>query len=431
MLRRFLTFAVLVVVAATSALAVPAVAPADGGEYRETEYRADVELRGSWTFHRKEAYGDRQVDEVTANLEFTAKASMEYVLFRNGELVTPERWAVPTVESTGSAVRKETRPKPGDNDVLETITTTCDGVANAALRTELRAAPGSADSAGMVVRLVSGVTVGVGSCGERVEGSPAIDNPYSPIGGDVFDKTIQMPHEVIGFGEITEFLSAGSSQKSPAVCPGKDAFTDECTFTWTATVKFVRTGGDVYDPAQDKPKPPPPPPPTPPIDPRADAISRAVAQYVVDNPTPIDPRADAIRRAVEQYGKNMYDDPRAQIISDAVAQYGRYVEMELGCTGGCAGTGVITAGGGAGGGSVPGGGGAKPRAFSAADRARKVVARVKFTVPAGKPRKIRVRIPAKARRALARSSRATMKVTLKARRGGPTSTRTLVVRRGR
>ncbi|HEX2087163.1 MAG TPA: hypothetical protein VHF89_15890, partial [Solirubrobacteraceae bacterium] len=312
MLRRRLTAAiVLAATAAAVAMAVPAAAPAQ--QYRETDYRADIVVDGEWTYHRKEAYGDRRVDEVTASVNFTARASIEYVLFRNGVLATPERWAPSTVTSSGSAIRKETRPKVGDDRVLETITSNCDAGALGAMPAQLRAGTSTPGHAGIVVRLTSSVSIGMGGCGDRVGGSPMIDDPYSPIGGGVFDKSIQMPHEAIGFGEITELLQAGSTQRSPAVCPGHDAFTDECTFNWTATVKFVRTGGDVYDPAQQPPPPPPPPPSG--VDPRAEAISAAVAQYARENPTPVDPRAEAISHAVEQYGKNMYDDPRAQIIS--------------------------------------------------------------------------------------------------------------------
>jgi hypothetical protein len=426
--RRLLPATALIAAVAASALAVPASAPAE--QYRETEYRADIEVKGEWSFHRKEAYGDRQVDEVTASANFTSKASIEYILFRNGVLITPERWAPPTVTTDGSAIRKETRPKPGDTHVLETITSNCDAGAVGALPAQLRPGTNTAGHVGLVMRLTASIGISAGDCGERIGGSPMADNPYSPIGGDTFDKSIQLPNEVIGFGEITEFLQAGSTQKSPAVCPGKDAFTDECTFTWTATVKFVRTGGDLYDPAQQPPPPPPPPPSNvnTGMDPRAEAISAAVAQYAAENPTPVDPRAEAISHAVEEYGKHMYDDPRAQIISDAVEQYSRYVELELGCTNGCSGTGEIT---------PVAGGGAKPRAaggpvvFAAAKSKAKPIARVKFTVPAGGPRKIRVKLSAKARAALKRVHRATMKVTLKAKKGGPTSTRTLVLRRAR
>lgn len=56
------------------------------------------------------------------------------------------------------------------------------------------------------------------------------------------------------------------------------------------------------------------------IDPRGEAISHAVAQYGVDENGGVDPRAEAISRAVEQYGQQILD-PRAEAISAAVAQY--------------------------------------------------------------------------------------------------------------
>jgi hypothetical protein len=54
------------------------------------------------------------------------------------------------------------------------------------------------------------------------------------------------------------------------------------------------------------------------FDPRAQAISDAVAQYGI---LPVDPRAEAISKAVAQYYADNPVDPRVQAISDAVAQY--------------------------------------------------------------------------------------------------------------
>lgn len=56
------------------------------------------------------------------------------------------------------------------------------------------------------------------------------------------------------------------------------------------------------------------------IDPRGEAVSHAVDQYVVDENGGVDPRAEAISWAVEQYGKDRLD-PRAEALSHAVAQY--------------------------------------------------------------------------------------------------------------
>ena len=64
-----------------------------------------------------------------------------------------------------------------------------------------------------------------------------------------------------------------------------------------------------------------------PIDPRAAAIAQAVAQY---KPKPLDPRAEAISRAVEQYvGPSAPPDPRAEAISRAVDQYPHAVAKDI------------------------------------------------------------------------------------------------------
>ncbi len=54
------------------------------------------------------------------------------------------------------------------------------------------------------------------------------------------------------------------------------------------------------------------------LDPRAQAIADAVAQYGI---IPVDPRADAISKAVAQYYANDPVDPRVEAVADAVAQY--------------------------------------------------------------------------------------------------------------
>ncbi len=54
------------------------------------------------------------------------------------------------------------------------------------------------------------------------------------------------------------------------------------------------------------------------LDPRAQAIADAVAQYGM---IPVDPRADAISKAIAQYYAADPVDPHVQAVSDAVAQY--------------------------------------------------------------------------------------------------------------
>jgi hypothetical protein len=89
------------------------------------------------------------------------------------------------------------------------------------------------------------------------------------------------------------------------------------------------------------------------------------------------------------------------------------VELELGCSNGCNGTAVITPGS---------GGGARPRAVAAA--ARRPVARIRFKVKAGPARTIRLKVSAKARRALKRAGGGRITITLKPK-SGPAARTTL------
>ena len=224
----------------------------------------------------------------------------------------------------------------------------------------------------------------------------------------MFDAQFSLPHEAIGMGKIIQNVYASPANRSPQFCPGKDAHTTACGFNWTGQLTFTKVGEWQYGietPGQE--------PPTPPYDPRAEAISQAVAQY--GQTAPVDPRAEAISRAVEQYGKEPVD-PRAQIISDAVEQYGRELRLEVGCSGGCTGTAVISPGA-----------AATPRAYAAA---RKALAKLRFKVPAGKPRVVRIKLTPKARAALRRARKARVQITLKPK-SGPTRKTTLRLRRVR
>jgi hypothetical protein len=230
----------------------------------------------------------------------------------------------------------------------------------------------------------------------------------------VFDATFSLPYEAIGMGKVIQNLGATETHRSPAYCPGSEAYTTSCEFTWSAQLTFTKVAdyqynGDDYAP---------PPATGTGVDPRAEAISHAVEQYGRD--LPVDPRADAISKAVEQYGKEPVRDVRAEIISWAVEQYGKSVEMELGCSNGCAGTAVITPGAGA-------SGGAKPRAFMAA-AARRAVAKIRFKVKAGPPRKVHLKLPAKARKALRKAGGGRLVLTLRPKKGGPTVRRTLALK---
>jgi hypothetical protein len=228
-------------------------------------------------------------------------------------------------------------------------------------------------------------------------------------GRHTYDSQFSFPREAIGMGKVVQLITLPVRGR---ICPNNiHAGMDVCLLDVEAKVTFTKVDEWVADDGT----PADPLPPAPPVDPRAEAISNAVAQYGKDL-APSDPRADAISNAVAQYGKEPPRDPRAEIISNAVRQYGRKLELRVGCSGGCRGTAVVSTGG------------AAPR--SGAPPARKVVGRVTFRVAAGKPRRVRLTLPAKARRALARAGRAWVTVTLEPK-NGPKAARTLELRRGR
>ena len=223
-------------------------------------------------------------------------------------------------------------------------------------------------------------------------------------GKHTYETSFTFPREAIGMGKVVQLIDLPVRGR---ICPNNiHGGMDWCMLDIEAKLTFTEIDEWVDDDGTpvDQPKPPPPPPPAPEPKPTPE-------------PEPWDPRADAISQAVAQYGRQPVRDVRAEIISDAVQWYVRRVELELGCSGGCKGTAVIRAGGTA------------PRAVATA-ASRKVVGRIRFRVPAGAPRKVRLRLPAKARRALRRAGRATRTVTLRPQ-DGPAATRTLELRRPR
>jgi hypothetical protein len=355
---------------AVAGLAAPAVSAAQ--EIHETEYKAYLQVVAKWKYARDETIAPGERDEMTAEATLYATSRIDNILFRDGKLMTTERWSGPTdtlVE--GSAWHRYQRPDPSKPGRVITEVHNCTPATGPApLPSLLMDADSQPDHTGLSVRLLSGAPIGLDHCAPRIRGGVEFGN-LAGFGAGTFDALIQLPHEVIGMGKVIELVTPLPVQVAPFYCPGKQPeVTTNCEFSWTGKLTLERTGGWLYDPAKEPPKPQ--------FDPRADAVSKAVEQYgkpVPPPPPPVDPRADAISRAVEQYGKEPSIAPRG------ARQAGDKLTFTAGCPTGCTGTAVFTRGG-----------GAKPRAAA-------TLGRVTFKVPAGKPRKITIRLPRKARRA--------------------------------
>jgi hypothetical protein len=380
---------------AVAAVLAPSSASAEPAFY-EVEYSVEVDITANWSISQKDM-DDYPKGEFGGDIKARLQGTVDSVLFRNGRLLPEQPTGWTELTATGAGYTETTSWDPIDQEEdVTTGTCTADSAYSGSSTYVRRAASQpNATAERLTWRLAEAVPVGF-VCGTNAF-ETAADLAYngSAFPGGVFDTTFELPHEAIGMGKIIQHVSAGSSQRSPEHCPGKDAeYTVGCAFTWSGKLTFTKTDEWQYN--GDDPKIPPPPP----IDPRAEAIIHAVEQYGKE---PVDPRADAVVKAVEQYQPAI--DPRADAVSKAVEQYGQELRFKAVCQTGCTGTAEI----------LPGG---SRKPFSArAAAARKALAKLKFKVPAGKPREIRLKLPRKARAALKRARGASVKLTLKPKTG--------------
>ncbi|CAA9531559.1 MAG: hypothetical protein AVDCRST_MAG30-3829 [uncultured Solirubrobacteraceae bacterium] len=215
----------------------------------------------------------------------------------------------------------------------------------------------------------------------------------SPSEFDEFEQVFDLPAEAIGAGRITQFVKPQSDQLMPAQCPAySQAPGERCSarLDWAGSIIFTKIPDDPEEPTSlvtptapdrfDAP-PKPPAPVKPPVKPPFDDGDDLIAPLVLPPKTKVDAS-------------------------------GRTVTFKAGCTAGCTGTATVTAG-------------ASGKGASASAR-RKALATLRFKVLAGKPRAIRLRLPAAARRHLLRHRRATLAVTLRPK-GGAAQKKTLPI----
>ena len=398
-------------------LALPAVASAEPAFY-EVEYAVGFEATANWKIDRTDqSPSGTTKDTWTVESETKLRGTLENITFRNGQLLNEGvPFAFATQENSGGGTSKHEAWDPTEQRWI-TTTGTCTALPQPLPPGQIAlgrdASAGAVNGAALVARFADSPLVQFGC--PKTSNTGAVLSDYAAFPAGTFDARFTLPAEAIGMGTIIQHVSGRSDQQSPAWCPGArndaTATTRSCEFTWSGKLTFTRTAeyqynGDLYAPVN----------PTPGMDPRAEAIAHAVAQYGKDNPTPVDPRAEAVAHAVAQYGKDVPFDPRADAISRAVEQYGKELQFEASCPAGCTGTAEI----------LPGGGGkAKPRAYAAATR---VLAKLRFRVAPGKRRKVRIVLPAKARKALERAGKASVRITLVPRGAGKPVTRVLPLR---
>jgi hypothetical protein len=209
------------------------------------------------------------------------------------------------------------------------------------------------------------------------------------MGHAPFDIKFNLPRDLIGMGQIQQLDPAKVIEG--VACPGYIADqTTTCRLEWTAKVTLTKLWEKAAPAATPAPETKPPAPKPGPDD---DLLVPLVPQKPI-------PDEDLLVPLVPQ--------AKASLSADASK-----ASFSVSCSGGCQGSASLTAGTGAG-----------SRAVRAA--AAKALARARFTVPAGRAKKVTIRLGATARRAVRRAGGARVAVRLTAR--GHTATRTLKLR---
>jgi hypothetical protein len=386
---------------AAAALAAAALMPSSASALPphiiyEAEYRIDIHVTGSWSISRAVTQGNKGAFEGEMNFSFDT--TLTDVVFRNGRLLNTQamdRAEPPTV--TGTGVSEEVRWDPEHNREY-TVDGTCDarGFPDTSAYSLLKRRDGqSPDSPNEILefRLIDSLPAGwvctVGN--EFAAGWNLAFNDHSfPNAG--LDTVLTLTKEELSMGKIVAFARATPSQRSPGWCPYRDTWTRQCEFDWSARLEFTKVrdwqyGIEQLPPGMHDPREAGPVPGGAAPGAGSAGMPRTTPSGGGDRP------ATGTGTAAPSFG------------TGGVRLRGRELRFVAGCQTGCKGVAVIT----------------RPRS-------RRPLARVRFAVPAGRPREVRVRLPAKARRALARTRRAKVKLTLTPVRGGKAVSKTLALR---
>jgi hypothetical protein len=369
-----------VLAAAVALLVLPASAPA---VIKEAEYRVVLEANLEWKLAGK-VEAEHGPDYSTFQVEATGRieATIDDVLFRNGKLITDGHSGGSVFRLTGGGDtnfhRWVTIPNPPH---WETEHGFCDVV-------EDRVSAGDASIANVsdTLRVRFGNRVfGAVSC--PVGPSFWVDMANSPgVDEYTFDTFFDLPEEAIGAGLIIQNVAAKPLQRSPGFCPGSEMTgspADSCEFDWSGTVRFEKTGGWEY--GED----------APPLEEQLEQLAdeqEEEAIYDVLFPPQVAPDPPADTPVIPAV---------AGVVPGAATLRSGTVAFTARCPAGCRGVAAII-------------GARRGKA-----RAAGTLARLRFTVPAGDPRTITLRLPARARRALKRARGARVAVTLTPPDGRP------------
>jgi hypothetical protein len=380
--------------------ALALLAPTAAQAAVEVEYRVDFEAAGEWELDYELRDGkNRFIRGLDAKARYAG--TLDGVVFRDGRLVG-ERIAMPTFEAEGGGLTTDW----AWHDQLQQYTIrdgACLGeqdsfaVGLSRLRRDPRPRPGSTGES-LELRIAElGYVFFECQVHESFDVDLAIWGPNEYL---TWNARFELPSEAIGMGKIIQHISADPNQRSPNHCPGRvntaDVHSQTCKFNWTGKVTFtkVRETADTPPPGEGDGLDVPPPAGGSPL---AQAPPGGPAPAGAQQPPPVDEKPPAA------------GNPRVTGAASLSSNADR-LSFFASCPTGCAGRAAISASG------------AKARAAA-------VLARVRFTVPAGDRSRVTVKLPRKARAALRRVRRAKVALTLVPRGGGAPAKQTLAIRR--
>ena len=370
MLPRLLPLAPMLVLAA--ALPSPAAAAV------EHEYVAHIDVTSTHKHVQSENTPEKNRNAMTSlSTRFVVDAPLT---FRNGQMTYPQG-RVPVTETTNGTAESIYHDDWRDGFSNCTALTRSNPTGHAAIEQDLIAPLDGSEA--LNVRVTDGLTV-EWDCSRISQQATFGDGGFhidDELGYGAMDVKFSLPKESIGMGKIIQLIS-GPPAPAAGFCPDENETTTSCSLRWegqmtltkvaTRTVPDWPAGGEPIDEGDDLIAPlVPPKSSTPSIDEGDDLIA------------PLVPPSKA-----------------------SVDAKGRTVSFRAGCSGGCTGTAVLTAGAGA-----------------RAAAMRKPVATLRFKVPAGRVRTVRLTLPRKARSALRRAGRGTLAVTLKPKSGAAKRTK--------
>lgn len=200
------------------------------------------------------------------------------------------------------------------------------------------------------------------------------ENGETPAGKHTFDTPFSLPREVFGMGYVEQLIPLQVIEGER--CPGTlDLSTTKCRLEWEGKIIFrkiwendVKSDGSPLGPSVGPGDQPP-----------------ALIPLTPPQPAPKPPAPSALDE----------DDWLVPLVAQSSAKVdAKGATVTVTCAAGCAGTASVVASG-----------------TSARAAAVKPLATARFTAPAGKPTKVRVKLGAKARRKLRRSRRATLRLS--------------------